>query len=312
MTGEPLLTIGDLSRRTGLPVRTIRFWSDEGLVPPTDRTPAGHRLYDTAALARLALVRTLRDLGVDLAAVRRVVARDLSVPEVAAAHADALDAQIRTLRMRRAVLRVVAARGSTTEEIAFMHRLALLSDEERRRLIHDFIDAAFGGLEANPEFVAMMRGAMPDLPDDPTPEQADAWVELAQLTQDPAFRAAVRRMAEHQAADRSAGDDTGLHHELTAYVRETVGEALAAGVRPDAPEAGPYAARMLARYAETFGRPDDAALRGWVLERLDAGNDPRAERYWHLLAVINGWPVPPSLTPVFAWFTEALRAAEEG
>lgn len=34
-----LLTIGELARLTGLTVKTIRYWSDEGLVPPTDRTP---------------------------------------------------------------------------------------------------------------------------------------------------------------------------------------------------------------------------------------------------------------------------------
>jgi len=43
---EPLLSIGELGKRTGLPVRTIRFWSDAGVLPPagqsTDRErPAG-------------------------------------------------------------------------------------------------------------------------------------------------------------------------------------------------------------------------------------------------------------------------------
>ncbi|MFR9723708.1 MerR family DNA-binding transcriptional regulator [Streptomyces sp. MS19] len=50
MNGDPLLTIGGPARRTGLSVRTVRFWSDEGLVPPTGRSPAGYRLYDAAAL----------------------------------------------------------------------------------------------------------------------------------------------------------------------------------------------------------------------------------------------------------------------
>ncbi|MGH3094628.1 MAG: MerR family transcriptional regulator, partial [Streptosporangiales bacterium] len=89
--GTALLSIGELARRTGLTVKTIRFWSDEGLVPPADRTPAGYRLYGPDALARLALVRTLRELGVDLATVQRVLAREVSVTEVAEAHADALD-----------------------------------------------------------------------------------------------------------------------------------------------------------------------------------------------------------------------------
>lgn len=44
-----------------------------------------------------------------------------------------------------------------------------------------------------------------------------------------------------------------------------------------------------------------------LLTRLEIANEPRAERYLHLPAVINRWPVPPSLAPVFTWFTAALR-----
>ncbi len=52
-----LLSIGELASRTGLPVRTIRFYSDSGVVPPAGRTDAGYRLYGPDALALLALVR---------------------------------------------------------------------------------------------------------------------------------------------------------------------------------------------------------------------------------------------------------------
>src|SRR5271165_5857139 len=45
---EPLLSIGELARRTGLPVRTIRFWSDAGVLPPAARAEGGRRLYDAA------------------------------------------------------------------------------------------------------------------------------------------------------------------------------------------------------------------------------------------------------------------------
>jgi hypothetical protein len=253
-------------------------------------------------------VRTLRDLGLDLAVIRQVLAREVSVPEVAAAHADALEVQIRTLRLRRAVLRAVAKRGSTPEEMDLMHKLAKLSDDERRRLITAFIDDTFGGLDANADFVDMMRSAMPELPDDPEPEQVDAWVELAELTQDPDFRAAVRRMAEYQAAERAQGDRTGLHHDLTETVRDSVGRAVDAGVAPGSAEASSIVDALTARYAQTFSRADDADLRSWLLTRLEIAGDPGAERYWQLLAVINGWPVPPSLAPVFTWFTQALLA----
>lgn len=44
--GTGLLTIGALARATGLPVRTIRYWSDEGALPPVARSSGGYRLYD--------------------------------------------------------------------------------------------------------------------------------------------------------------------------------------------------------------------------------------------------------------------------
>ena len=62
-----MLTIGQLAQRTGLPVRTIRYRSDIGAVPPAGRTGRDHRRYDAAAVARLELVATLLELGLGLA-----------------------------------------------------------------------------------------------------------------------------------------------------------------------------------------------------------------------------------------------------
>ncbi|MER7504252.1 MerR family transcriptional regulator [Nonomuraea pusilla] len=95
MDGETLHPIGELARRTGLTVKTIRFYSDRGLVPPAGRSAAGHRLYGPDAVARLRLVRTLRALGLDLPTISRVVRREATLPEVAAAHAAALEVRIR-------------------------------------------------------------------------------------------------------------------------------------------------------------------------------------------------------------------------
>lgn len=68
-----LYSIGELSRRTGVPVKTIRFYSDSGVEAPTTRSPAGYRLYDLDALLRLELLRTLRELGMRLAVIRRLL-----------------------------------------------------------------------------------------------------------------------------------------------------------------------------------------------------------------------------------------------
>jgi DNA-binding transcriptional MerR regulator len=309
MDDGTLFTIGQMAKRTGLPVKTIRFYSDSGLVPPSARSGAGYRLYDAASYARLDLIRTLRDLGIDLATVSQVLDQQVSVADVARAHAEALDVQIRSLRLRRSVLLAVAKGRSTPAEVELMNSLANLSAEERRRLINDFIDETFGGLDANPDFVAMMRSAMPELPADPAPEQVEAWVELADLVRDPDFKASVRRMAEYQAADRSGGDvDASAQKRLGDEVTERVGAAMSAGIDPESPAARAVVDALAGRYATAFARQDDADFRRWLLARLGASSDPRAERYWQLLATINGWPPVPTLMPVYAWFTEALAA----
>jgi DNA-binding transcriptional MerR regulator len=307
MDGGALYSIGDLARRTGLTVKAIRFYSDAGIVPPTDRSPAGYRRYDIDAVARLDLVRTLRELGLDLPTIRRVVDREISLPEVAAAHADALAVQIRTLRLRRAVLTAVARRGSTPKELELMHKLARLSEDERRRLIGEFLDAAFDGLDAYPEFVGIRRSMTPELPDDAGPEQVEAWVRLAELSQDPDFRASVRRLARHHVAGRSPGDTTGVRRDPIAAVRDEVCPALAAGTVATSPLADPVVAAVMAWYADACGRPDDADLRRQLLARLETANDPRRELYLALLAVVNGWPAPQSLAPALDWFSRALR-----
>lgn len=307
MDGDTLYSIGELARRTGLTVKTVRFYSDRGIVAPTDRSPAGYRLYGVDAVARLDLVRTLRELGLDLSTIRKVVDRELSLPEVAAAHAKALAVQIRVLRLRCAVMTAVAERGATPEETELMHRLAQLSEDERRRLVGEFLDAVFGGLDGAPVFAGVMRSMTPELPDNPEAEQVQAWVELAEMSLDPDFRASVRRMAEDQAAEQTRSDMMGPRRDITAAVRDQAGPALTAGIDPASPQADPIVAAFTAHYARLLGRPDDVELRRRLATRLESVNDPRRERYLQLLAVVNGWPAPESLAPVFDWSVQALR-----
>lgn len=308
MGGDTVYSIGDLARRTGLAVRTIRFYSDRGIVPPAGRSPAGYRLYGVDALARLDLVRTLRDLGLDLSTIRKVVDREISLPDVAAAHAEALAVQIRVLRLRRAVLVAVAKRGSTPEEMDLMHKLSRLSEDERRRLIDDFLGTVFGGLDVDPAFVGIVRSMTPELADDPEPEQVEAWVELVELSQDLDFRASMRRIAEQHAEDRRQGDNTLVRRDAAAMVRDQVGPALIASTDPASPHADPVVAAVAAQYADVLGRPEDIDLRRRLLVRLETANDPRREQYLQLLSVINGWPAAESIAPPLDWFIRALRA----
>ncbi|WP_182882640.1 MULTISPECIES: MerR family transcriptional regulator [unclassified Microbispora] len=304
MDDEGLFTVGRLSRRTGMPARTIRYWSDVGVLPPAGRSEGGYRLYDAGAVARLELVRTLRDLGLGLGDIRRVLERKVTLADVAAVHVDALDAQIRTLRIRRAVLSTVARRRSgteemNTEEMKLLNDMARLSAEERRRIVEDFVDEVFGGLDADPELRNRMGHTRVDLPDDPTPEQVDAWVELAELVRDPDFRRRMRDMVEHNSRGR-AGQEPGAFAWFAKKVVWLAGQAREDGVSPDSPEAAEVVTRLLGDM--------DAAGRAAVRERIEAGLYAEADRYRRLMAVINGREPKPSHADDFAWLLDALRA----
>jgi DNA-binding transcriptional MerR regulator len=310
-----LITIGELARRTGLTVRTLRFYADDGLVAPAARSDAGYRLYGADAAPRAELVRTLRELGIDLPAIRRVLARELTVADVAAAHAAALETQIRVLRVRRAVLQAAARRGSEPQEMKLMHRLARLSDDERRRIVAEFVDHVFDGLDADSGIAARMRGAMPQLPDEPTDQQLEAWIELAELVADDDFRAVIRRMAERGAADRltaASGPDPADAVRVAQLVVDRAGAALAAGIEPVQAAAAPVVDELAAAFADLHGRPDDRAFRAWLAEVVDTFADRRAERYWQLLAIMNGWPPQPSSAAAWEWLIAGLHAHPGG
>jgi DNA-binding transcriptional MerR regulator len=307
MDGGILYSIGELAQRTGLTVKTIRFYSDRGIVAPADRTHAGYRRYAPDAVARLALVRTLRELGVGLDTIRRVVDQELSLSEVAAEHAAALDVQISILRLRRAVLTAAAEREPTPKEMELMHQLATLSEAERRSLIDDFLDTVFEGLRSGSHHAAARRSMTPELPDNPTDDQVRAWVELAELSLDPDFRASLRRLTEDHVADLPDGTPTPPRPDIVAVARDLVRPAMTCGISPDSPQADPVVAALTAHCALAHGRPDDADLHRWLLRRLEAASDPDRDEYLRLLALINDWPVPERLAPAMDWSVTALR-----
>jgi DNA-binding transcriptional MerR regulator len=58
--------VGDLAALTGLTVRTLHHFDEIGLLRPTERTDAGHRLYTADDVRRLYRILALRHLGIPL------------------------------------------------------------------------------------------------------------------------------------------------------------------------------------------------------------------------------------------------------
>lgn len=67
------LTIGEVSERTGLPVKRIHYYERRGLVEPAARSEAGYRLYTEEEVARLEFVKRAKLLGLTLEEIRELV-----------------------------------------------------------------------------------------------------------------------------------------------------------------------------------------------------------------------------------------------
>jgi DNA-binding transcriptional MerR regulator len=111
----PSLRIGEVARRTGLPVKTIRYYCDEGLLQPRARSESGYRLFDEENLAELTIIRSLRAI-------------DVSIPELA-----------RILEVRRAgVCNCSVLKDSIAAKLESIHlridELAAIKDELARLL----------------------------------------------------------------------------------------------------------------------------------------------------------------------------------
>lgn len=104
--------IGELAAATGLTVRTLHHYEHIGLLAPAARTEGRQRLYDEEDVRRLYRIRALRDLGLSLADVRRMLANDrASLADVLRAHRARVDAEIEQLRRLRGLLDHACARA---------------------------------------------------------------------------------------------------------------------------------------------------------------------------------------------------------
>jgi len=159
-----LYAIGDVARRIGLSVSAIRFYADEGVVTPTHLTDGGFRQYDVHAIARLELVRTLRDLGAGLDDIGRVLAAETTLHDLAATHLRLVEDRLRQFHARRAVLRTIVRQHTTTEQVtseqleAWIELAEMVRDEQFRTALWDFLHRTFsteqGKLMVTPEMMA--------------------------------------------------------------------------------------------------------------------------------------------------------------
>jgi len=109
------LPIGELSRRTGVKVPTIRFYEQIGLLPSPPRTEGNQRRYGKPEVERLNFIRHSRELGFEVEDIRELLEMAAS-PQASCHQADSI-ARNHLTEIDRRIASLTALRGELTRMV---------------------------------------------------------------------------------------------------------------------------------------------------------------------------------------------------
>ncbi|WP_378730526.1 MerR family transcriptional regulator [Nocardia brasiliensis] len=292
-----LVSIGELARTTGLAVRTIRFYCDEGILE-SRRSAGGHRMFDAAsATERLLLVRRLRALGLGLSSITEVLHGEQSITEAVAAESARLDIEFRSLAWRRASLRAVESAAPTQRA----ERLALLAAAQDGGAAHDCLLRFWRRILApipRHDVDIYVGWNVPEPPADPSVDEVVAYAELTALVADPAMNGAVRQQL-WRTQPELIRDPRGLYVDVGDVMTDVV-PYISAGVRP---HSGNELDRFVNAHASARGERDSPRFREQLLVDATDG-DHRIHRYWALTRQFLGTRV--TVGQAHNWVYDAL------
>ena len=305
-----LYKIGELAKRSGVPIKTIRFYSDIGALPPTHVLESGYRLYSDEDRVRLELIRTLREVGVDLPTIIDLLKSRVSIAEALSLQLEAVELELRTLRRRRALLKAALRKGEAgaLAYLDWTRSIAKLNASEREDFLSRHLERAFDGVPVDDAWKAnFWRSAVLDLPEDLTETQLEAWLELAEMISDEDF---IQRLNQ---ISRATWESVDRQHDSSEWYREinelylAAVEAMRAGKRPESAVGQRLVETLIQSYGRALGRLDQPDFPVQLLGMFERGSDPRAERFWELIAILKGWKDTPPIAAAHHWLVEGLR-----
>jgi len=153
--------VGKLAEAGGLTVRTLHYYEEIGLLRPSGRTEAGHRLYSDADVERLYRISLLRRLGLRLEDIARALDDPAwNLQSALSAHLGDLDRRLEATSRLRARINHLVAQSTTTEGpktddlLKILEEMTMLDTTVQRRIAllvyrdlqaaHDYLVRVFG------------------------------------------------------------------------------------------------------------------------------------------------------------------------
>lgn len=96
-----MMTVNEVSKLTGVSIRTLQYYDTIGLLKPIEYTESGYRLYDDTSLERLQQILLFKELEFPLKEIKKII----DAPNFD--RNKALEQQIELLTMKRSILKIL-------------------------------------------------------------------------------------------------------------------------------------------------------------------------------------------------------------
>ncbi|MFD4370506.1 MerR family transcriptional regulator [Streptomyces sp. NPDC058486] len=288
-------SIGELAGRAGVTVKTVRYYSDRGLLPEAGRSGGGHRRYGSGALVRLREIRSLRALGLGVPEVARALEDEGRLADVVAGELRGVARERAALAWREASLRLLSE-CDPAERAELLPLLGASALPPEPDAVVRFWRRSLPVRLPAPLVARVLDEVVPVPPDDPSPNQVRAFARLRALVCDPR-------------PGRAPGPPLRGERYRPAVLYEGLEEAYglaAAEVRAGRPPGGRGVLDCFAgAYAHALGERDSPAFRRRLVELLGREDTTVMARYWKLVPALLP-PDRPALGLLHHHLTEAL------
>ena len=96
-----MMTVNEVSKLTGVSIRTLQYYDTIGLLKPIESTESGHRLYNDTSLERLQQILLFKELEFPLKEIKKII----DAPNFD--RNKALKQQIKLLTMKKSILKIL-------------------------------------------------------------------------------------------------------------------------------------------------------------------------------------------------------------
>lgn len=285
---------------TGLPVKTIRYYSDSGLLPVTERSTGGHRRYGPEALKRLRLIRQLRSLELPIAVITEIVTGERSLSDLMTSELLSTQQRLSQLRWRQATLEAL---DDCPPDVR-LQRLQILSRvqklPEAQQALTDHWTRSLPTAMPKRWHDRMVTMLSPTPPGDPSATSALAYAELHLLVATPDF---TRWTQDHEKEMRDA---PSFYAEVDHAAELTV-VSLMHGLPPGP---GDAVDAFVSAHARACRETDTPAFRLHLHSLLaqSSGFDDRLQRYWRLVGTVTKGQ-SFNMAEAHIWLTRSLAAS---